>query len=69
MAYIRKHYSVPAQRGGRVRFTGRLMTDEPLDGTIVGSAGQYLRVRFDNAPDLSRRWLVTLHPTWKVEYL
>ncbi len=41
MDYIRKHYGVPAKRGGRVRTpSGKL-------GTIVGSRGQYLRVRSD----------------------
>ena len=34
------------------------------DGTIVGARGQSLRVRLDDRADI-----VTLHPTWKVEYL
>jgi hypothetical protein len=61
MEYIRKTYRVPAQRGGRVRFNGY---DGPLDGTIKSADGQYLRVQFDG-----QKRPVTLHPTWKVEYL
>lgn len=55
MEWIRRHYAVPAKRGGRVRFFG-------IEGTIM-SATHYLRVRMDDG----RR--VLLHPTWKVEYL
>ena len=58
MAYIRKTYSVPAQRGGRIRYEGQ------LSGVIVGSSGAHLRVRF---PMLGKTAI--LHPTWRVEYL
>jgi hypothetical protein len=61
MAYIRDYYKVPAKRGIRIAFTwqGTRM------GTVVGSADQYLRVRFDDNPKL----VETLHPTWEVQYL
>jgi hypothetical protein len=39
MEWIRRNYSVPAKRGGRVRFFG-------VEGTIA-SATHYLRVRMD----------------------
>jgi len=57
MAYIRKTYNVPAKRGNSVRYEGMLV------GVIVGSQGEYLRVRFGELGTL------TLHPTWRVEYL
>lgn len=61
LEYIRNYYSVPAKRGGRIRFTG---FDAPREGKIVGARQQYLRVRFDG-------WKrpQTLHPTWEVTYL
>lgn len=61
MEYIRNFYSVPAKRGGRIRFTG---WSTPREGKIVGSRQQYLLVRFDH---LKRPQ--TLHPTWEVTYL
>lgn len=60
MKYIRDHYRVPAKRGGRIRFTGGM--SGAVEGVIVGSRGQYLRVRFGDD-------IATLHPTWEVEYL
>lgn len=62
MAYIRKHYSVPAKRGARVRYTSG--GDEVMEGRIVGSVGNYLRVRFDG-----KRRSLRCHPTWQMEYL
>lgn len=59
MAYIRDYYKVPAKRGARIRFR------DAYDGVIVGSRGQYLRVRFDWEP----LTIQTLHPTWCVTYL
>lgn len=55
MKWVRDHYDVPAKRGGRIRFEGRL-------GTIA-SATHYLRVRMDDGQR------VLLHPTWRVIYL
>ena len=58
MSYIRKHYKVPARIGSRVRFEGK------HEGTIRGSHGGYIRVRFDGDENI-----VSLHPTWRLEYL
>lgn len=65
--YIRRAYKVPAKRGGRVRIDGHL-------GTIIGSSGPHLMVRFDEAwikPAVSARRVrvSACHPTWMVEYL
>lgn len=65
MRYIRDYYKVPAKRGGRVRYTGS--PDSVFDGTIVGSRGAHLRIRFDGKPMGSD--IVDAHPTWKIEYL
>jgi len=56
--YIRDHYQVPAERGGRLTFDAR------RTGIIVGFRDGYLRVRFDDTP----HHVVTLHPTWRVQY-
>lgn len=40
MTYIRRAYDVPAKRGARVRYKGKL-------GVITGSYHQYLRIRLD----------------------
>ncbi len=61
MQYIRDYYKVPATRGARVRWAGMTETRE---GTIVGSRGAHLRVRFDGSVVIH-----TMHPTWQVEYL
>jgi hypothetical protein len=62
MDHIRRTYGVPAKRGGRVRFSGNIGR-EPLVGTIIGSTGAWLCVRFDG--EVHRR---VLHPTWEIEY-
>lgn len=70
MDYIRRAYDVPARRGARLLFIGGGPDPESDDkvktlaGTIVGSRGQYLRVRMDGEASIR-----TLHPTWRVEYL
>jgi len=61
MAYIRANYGVPAKRGARVQFT---TAAKAVQGTIVGSSGKYLRVRWDES-GLTQ----TLHPTWELVYL
>lgn len=61
MKYIRDYYKVPAKRGGRIRWH---KSRASIDGTIVGSKGQHLRVRFDD-----NQRIYTMHPTWDVEYL
>lgn len=65
MEYIRKRYSVPAKRGARVRYTGS--PGNVYDGSIVGSRGAHLRIRFDDKPMGAD--IVDAHPTWKIEYL
>lgn len=62
MFFIREKYRVPAKRGARIRFSPP--DRRAAEGTIVASAGQYLRVRFDGPSTIQ-----TLHPTWCVEYL
>lgn len=61
MGYIRHAYGVPAKRGGRVTWWATM--GKQLDGTIIGSRGHYLRIRFDGE-DKAR----TLHPTWRIGY-
>jgi len=56
MEYIREFYKVPAKRGGRVLVNG-------WAGTIVSSAGQYLKIRLDGS-----RVVRQYHPTWRVTY-
>ena len=60
MERARKHYGVPAKRGGRILFhhNGR-------EGRITSvTGGQRLRILFDGDKKPQ-----PLHPTWKVEYL
>lgn len=54
--YVRLTYGVNFKRGDRVTIDG-----EP--GTIVSFPDQYLGVRFDRFPRVTRR----CHPTWRVE--
>lgn len=60
MEYVRKHYSVPAKKGGKVRF---FFAGVWNTGTIK-SADHRLRI----APDEFPRNRLTFHPT-DVEYL
>lgn len=62
MDYIRRTYSVPAKRGGRVEY---LASDgELMEGTITGAVEGYLRIRLDGAKHSGR-----YHPTWALKYL
>ena len=61
MEYIRRYYGVPAKRGGRVTYTGG--AKKTVQGTIVASRGQYLRVRWDEGDQVK-----TMHPTWMLVY-
>lgn len=61
LAYIRKAYSVPAKRGGRIRYTGGAV---PKLGTITGAIGHYLDVRLDGSV-----YATPFHPKWEIEYL
>lgn len=74
MKYIRDYYKVPAKRGARIEFEDDVyafiygfLADPKKQwrkGTIVGSSGQYLRVRFDGENIIKK-----VHPTWKLKYL
>jgi len=60
--YIRRYYGVPAEEGARIRYTGD--PDGAFNGTITGTNGPHILVRFDDSPGNS-----VLHPTWEVSYL
>jgi hypothetical protein len=64
MEYIRKHYDVPAKRGGRVRFTPDGNRYLACEGVIVGSRGAYLRIRMGEEKRSG-----IYHPTYDLEYL
>lgn len=59
--YIRRQYSVPAKKGGRVEYTGN---DKPEFGTICGAQGAHLTIRLDGM-----KHTMPYHPTWKLRYL
>lgn len=63
MRRIREFYSVPAKRGGRVRYT---FGGASREGTITGTTRtqMYLRVRLDGD-----KYPRPFHPTWHLEYL
>lgn len=64
--YIRRHYNVPAKKGGRIRFTDS--NGYIWEGRITSARGTYLRVLPDDRiPSCKTR--LTLHPTWNVEYI
>jgi len=60
MSRLRKHYGVPAKKGGRVLFNYN-----GKQGRITSAdEGQRLRVVFDGETKRS-----IIHPTWMVEYI
>lgn len=61
MEWVRKAYGVPANKGGRVEYTGR---GKPEHGTITRASGGYLCIRLDGA-----KHSLPYHPTWKLRYL
>lgn len=63
MAWVRKNYSVPAKRGGRVEYTGG---KTPEFGTIIGTRGPHLRIRLDG---MDYTHPLPFHPTYKLRYL
>lgn len=65
MQDIRETYGVPAKRGARIAYSGSNALGRAL-GTIVAARGLYLRVRMDDGHPSE---LVTMHPTWHIEYL
>lgn len=66
MDYIRRTYGVPAGRGVRVHYTDD--QGYVFHGTITSARGSYLRVLVDGRVP-GYRGRMTLHPTWRVEYL
>jgi hypothetical protein len=65
MQSIRQYYSVPAKRGGRLRYSGNKSATTLME--IIGSKDQYLRCRIIDGPNAGLQTL--LHPTWEIEYL
>lgn len=61
IAWVRKHYNVPAKVGGRVEYTGE---SKPQFGTICGTSGSHLSIRLDGI-----KHSMPFHPTWKLRYL
>lgn len=57
MDYIRRTYGVPAKRGGRVEYAGKL-------GTIKSASGAYLMILLDG-----EKIVKPYHPTYKLKYL
>lgn len=64
MQYIRKTYSVPAKRGGRIEFTRE--DGAVFSGRICGTKGAYLNVRFDCFNKTNSA--AVLHPTYNIRY-
>lgn len=61
--YIRDYYNLTVKVGDYITYTGCFPHRR---GKVVGTQGQYLRVRFDDNVNCGRIEIV--HPTWKVEY-
>lgn len=61
IAWVRKHYNVPAKVGGRVEYTGE---SKPQLGTICGTSGGHLSIKLDGV-----KHSMPFHPTWKLRYL
>lgn len=61
MEWIRNYYGVPAQRGGRVEYTGC----KPAKlGTIVSASNAHINVKLDG-----QKYPTPFHPTWELRYL
>ncbi len=58
LAYIRKHYQVPAYRGAWILFRGSCYV-------IKSARGAHLRI----SPFPKSKVTLTIHPTWEVEYI
>lgn len=63
IAQIRRYYSVPAKRGGRVVYTGGR---QPQEGVITGASHEamHLMIRLDG-----ETFTRPYHPTWELTYL
>ena len=64
MRVIRAQYSVPAFKGGKVRFKD-IRDDRWHEGVIGGSRSTYLRVRMES---YRRGGVMSFHPTDGMEY-
>ena len=65
MASIRKKYGVPAKKGMKITFG--LVFGEKFAakiGTIIGSQGEYLKIRRDGQDYRYELY----HPTWEIIY-
>jgi hypothetical protein len=58
---IRKQYSVPAKKGGRVEYTGGGIS---RFGTIKSARGPHLMILLDGS-----KHAMPFHPTWELRYL
>jgi hypothetical protein len=65
MAWVRKYYSVPAKRGGRVEYTAK-WNDQTRSrfGTIRSASNGRLNIQLDGEKHASQ-----FHPTWELRYL
>ncbi|PYE89651.1 hypothetical protein [Phyllobacterium leguminum] len=65
MAWVRKYYSVPAKRGGRIEYTGG-WNDKSKSrfGTIRSASSGRLRIQLDG-----EKHVTYFHPTWEIRYL
>jgi len=61
--YINRHYGILITRGSRCIYDAGVRARH---GTVIGTKGTYVRVRFDDAPEKPPS---TLHPTWKMRYI
>lgn len=61
LEWVRKTYSVPARRGGRVEYTGK---GKSQMGTITGASGGHIMIRLD-----AEGFPQPFHPTWSLRYL
>lgn len=62
MEYIRETYGVPAEKGGRVKYTNG--SGVATEGAITGTHAAYIKVKMDGNK-LSKCY----HPTYNIEYL
>lgn len=56
--YIQDFYGVPAKRGQRVKYRGRI-------GSITSASGHYINIRFDG----DKQTTGPFHPTSEIEYI
>ncbi|OIN06140.1 hypothetical protein BFS86_19750 [Shewanella algae] len=65
MEWVRKYYSVPAKRGGRIKYTGGWNDpSKSIFGTIRSASNGRLNIQLDGENYTSQ-----FHPTWEITYL